>query len=105
MSTPHECAATFFKILKSILVSHLGLQSVTYRVETPCTLDSVQDFSFRLDNQTKEQKGGKLQSSEIHLYLSHICTIRGKKDWAQFFKIKCNQIYQTMLGTIFILRR
>ena len=36
MSTPHECAATFFKILKSILVSHLELQSVTYRVETPC---------------------------------------------------------------------
>ena len=39
MSTPHGCAATFFKILKSILLSHLGLQSVTYRVETPCSLD------------------------------------------------------------------
>ena len=37
MSKPPECAATFFKISRSILVGHLGLQSVTYRVDTPCT--------------------------------------------------------------------
>jgi hypothetical protein len=37
MSRPPECAATFFKTWRSILVGHLGLQSVTYRVETPCT--------------------------------------------------------------------
>jgi hypothetical protein len=45
MSRPPECAATFFKTWRSILVGHLGLQSVTYRVDTPCnTLYFV--FSF-----------------------------------------------------------
>jgi hypothetical protein len=37
MSKPPECAATFLKNFRSIYVGHLGLQSVTYRVETPCT--------------------------------------------------------------------
>ena len=37
MSKPPECAATFFKKLGSIYAGHLGLQSVTYRVDTPCT--------------------------------------------------------------------
>ena len=32
MSRPLECAAVFFQII----VGHLGLQSVTYRVDTPC---------------------------------------------------------------------
>ena len=44
MSKPTECAATFFKTFKtwrSILVSHLGLQSVSYRVETPCICNNV----------------------------------------------------------------
>jgi hypothetical protein len=36
MSKPPECAATFLKNFRSIYVSHLGLQSVTYRVDTPC---------------------------------------------------------------------
>jgi hypothetical protein len=36
MSKPPECAATFLKSFRSIYVGHLGLQSVTYRVETPC---------------------------------------------------------------------
>ena len=36
MSKPPECAATFLKFFRSIYVGHLGLQSVTYRVETPC---------------------------------------------------------------------
>ena len=36
MSKPPECATTFFKNLRSILVGHFGLQSVSYRVETPC---------------------------------------------------------------------
>ena len=36
ISRPSEYAATFFKTLSSILVGHLGLQSVTYRVDTPC---------------------------------------------------------------------
>ena len=36
MSKPFECAATFLKKIRSIYVGHLGLQSVTYRVETPC---------------------------------------------------------------------
>ena len=38
MFRPHECATTFFKNLRSILVGHFGLQSVSYRVETPCTI-------------------------------------------------------------------
>jgi hypothetical protein len=37
MSKPPQHAANFFKNLRSILVSHLGLWSVTYRVDTPCT--------------------------------------------------------------------
>ena len=37
MSRPPECAATFFKTWRSVLVGHLGLQSVTYRVDTPCS--------------------------------------------------------------------
>ena len=37
MSKPPECATTFFKNLRSILVGYFGLQSVSYRVETPCT--------------------------------------------------------------------
>ena len=36
MSKPPECAATFFKTWRLILVSHLGLQSVSLWVETPC---------------------------------------------------------------------
>ena len=36
MSKPPECAATFLKNFRSIYVGHLGLQSVTYRVDTPC---------------------------------------------------------------------
>ena len=36
MSKPPECAATFFLKIRSIYVGHLGLQSVTYRVDTPC---------------------------------------------------------------------
>ena len=38
MSKPRECATTFFKNLRSILVGHFGLQSVSYRVETPCRI-------------------------------------------------------------------
>ena len=41
MSRPPECAATLFKTWRSILVGHLGLQSVTYRVDTPCTDYSI----------------------------------------------------------------
>ena len=36
MSKPLECATTLFLNLRSILVGHFGLQSVSYRVETPC---------------------------------------------------------------------
>ena len=39
MSKPPECAATFLKNFRSIYVGHLGLQSVTYRVDTPCILN------------------------------------------------------------------
>ena len=35
MSKPPECATTFFKNLRSILVGHFGLQSLSYRVKTP----------------------------------------------------------------------
>jgi hypothetical protein len=42
MSRPPECAATFFKTWRSILLGHLGLQSVTYRVETPCSISGQQ---------------------------------------------------------------
>ena len=41
MSKPPECAATFFKNFRSILVGHLGLQSVTYRVDTPCNMNFI----------------------------------------------------------------
>ena len=36
MSKTPERATTFFKNLRSILVGHFGLQSVSYQVETPC---------------------------------------------------------------------
>ena len=36
MSTSPEGAATFFKTWKSTFVGHLGLQSMSYRVGTPC---------------------------------------------------------------------
>ena len=36
MSKPPRCAATFFKTRRSILVGHLGLQSVSYQDGTPC---------------------------------------------------------------------
>ena len=36
MSLSPECAATFFWTWKSTLVGHLGLQSMAYRVGTPC---------------------------------------------------------------------
>ena len=40
MSTSPEGAATFFKTWKSTSVGHLGLQSMSYRVGTPCmTMD------------------------------------------------------------------
>ena len=38
MFKPPECATTFFNNLRSILVGHFGLQSVSYRVETPCNM-------------------------------------------------------------------
>ena len=38
MSKPPKFTTTFFKNLRSILVGHFGLQSVSYRVETPCIL-------------------------------------------------------------------
>ena len=38
MSTSPEGAAIFFKTWKSTFVGHLGLQSMSYRVGTPCTL-------------------------------------------------------------------
>ena len=37
MSTSPEGAATFFKTWKSTFVGHLGLQSMSYRVGTPCS--------------------------------------------------------------------
>ena len=37
MSKPPELAATFLKNFRSIFVGHLGLQIVTYRVDTPCS--------------------------------------------------------------------
>ena len=36
MSKPLECAATVLKNFRLIFVGHLGLQSVSYRVDTPC---------------------------------------------------------------------
>ena len=36
MSTSPEGAATFFKTWKSTFVGHLGLQSMSYQVGTPC---------------------------------------------------------------------
>ena len=39
MSPSPECAATFFWTWKSTLVGHLGLQSMSNRVETPCRID------------------------------------------------------------------
>ena len=36
MSKSRECAATFSKKLKSIFVGHMGFQSVSNRVDTPC---------------------------------------------------------------------
>ena len=36
MSTSPEGAATIFKTWKSTFVGHLGLQSMSYRVGTPC---------------------------------------------------------------------
>ena len=38
MSTSPECVSTFFWTWKSTLVSHLGLQSMSNRVETPCRI-------------------------------------------------------------------
>ncbi len=43
MSKPPECAATFLKKFRSIYVGHLGLQSVTYRVDTPYSKDSYRN--------------------------------------------------------------
>ena len=40
MSQPPKCAATFFWTWKSILVGHLGFQSMSYRVWTPCIFSS-----------------------------------------------------------------
>ena len=40
MSPSPECAATFFWTWKSTLVGHLGLQSMSYRVGTPCTIQN-----------------------------------------------------------------
>ena len=37
MSTSPEGAAIFFKTWKSTFAGHLGLQSMSYRVGTPCT--------------------------------------------------------------------
>ena len=37
MSTFPEGAAIYFKTWKSTFVGHLGLQSMSYRVGTPCT--------------------------------------------------------------------
>ena len=38
MSPSSECAATFFWTWKSTLVGHPGLQSMSYRVGTPCKI-------------------------------------------------------------------
>jgi hypothetical protein len=35
---PPECASTFFKKFESVYVGHLGLQSITYRVDTPACI-------------------------------------------------------------------
>ena len=42
MSKPPACATTYFKNLRSILVGHFGLQSVSYQVETPCIRTTYQ---------------------------------------------------------------
>ena len=41
MSNPPECATIFFLDLRSILVVHFGLQSVSYQVETPCIIRMI----------------------------------------------------------------
>ena len=41
MSPPSECAASFVWTWKSCLVGHLGLQSMSYQVETPCKIEIV----------------------------------------------------------------
>ena len=46
MSRSPECTATFFKTWRSILVGHLRLQSVTYRVDTPCMLIIIHKSFF-----------------------------------------------------------
>ena len=43
MSPSPECAASFFWTWKSFLVGHLGLQSMSYRVETPCISKDLSD--------------------------------------------------------------
>ena len=47
MSKPPECAATFLKKFRSFYVCHLGIQSVTYRVDTPCS--TLHDSLFSRD--------------------------------------------------------
>ena len=41
MSPSPKCAATFFWFWKSFSVGHLGLQSMSYQVETPCKIKIV----------------------------------------------------------------
>ena len=47
MSPSPGCAATFFLTWKSTLVGHLVLQSMSYRVETPCRTQLI-DYAIPL---------------------------------------------------------
>ena len=57
MSKPPEFATTFFKNLRSILVGHFGLQSVSYRFETPCSLRNIQkEANTQIEKQLSVKK-------------------------------------------------
>ena len=57
MSTSPEGDATFFKTWKSTFVGHLGLQSMSYRVGTPCrniAMETLYTPKYSMERSTVE---------------------------------------------------
>ena len=67
MSRSPECAATFFKTWRSTLVGHLGLQSVTYRVDTPCKVNNNQFDLAKLVNLVIQSSVRSEVKYDIHI--------------------------------------
>ena len=105
MSPSLECAATSFLTWKSTLVGHLGLQSMSYRVGTPCIWEimeyctELKEFSLHKTNLTKKSisvlvSGLTSKIEKLDLFdMSYL-----KDEHVKTLVTRCNKIIELNVG-------